>query len=292
MSPLSRSPLHHVALFLDGSRVGDVRGVEGLEMEADVVTNDLGIDLSKKHVSAIRWTPAIVTVGVDMGAPCAAWLHGALARRGLKLAGEVVVSDANGHARSGVAFVGATLTRFTVPALDAVSHQPAALLLEFQAEQVHVVKGDGSDIRSSAVTSKPWLCSGFRIEIGSLPCARVVRIEGLTWTVSMIEDPVSPFRRPTFHPGRVEVGDIQLSIASADFESWESAAKKWFVDGAHLEADEMPGCITLLASDGSELAALSLSGVGFRRFPSLDLDANGRFGVTLYVETISFELKN
>lgn len=291
MIPLPRGPMRHVALFLNGERVGDLRGVQGLQMEADVVTNDLGVNVSKKHISTIRWTPALVSLGMGMGAAFAAWLHSSLAGSALQLSGQIVVSDANSRARSGVVFTGALLTKFTVPALDASSNESSSMTVEFQAEQVSVVKGDGSDTRSRIAASKPWFCSGFRIEIGSLPCAHVMRMEALTWTVSADVVSNGEFRKPTIRPGRVVISDWQLSIASTDFAAWASAAQKWFVGGAHLEADEMAGCLTLLANDSTELAALSLSGVGFCRFPSLDLAANGRFVVTLYMEAMSFDLK-
>jgi hypothetical protein len=117
-----------------------------------------------------------------MGPQLSAWRHSALARRTLKLSGEIVVSGANSKTQSGMAFMGAILTRFIVPALDTSSHERAALLVEFQAEQVSIVRAEGGAIpsRRRATTSTRWLCSGFRIEIGSLPCAHVMRIEALT----------------------------------------------------------------------------------------------------------------
>ena len=292
MSALPGSPRRHRTLLLEGERVDDVRGIEGLQWEADVVTNDLGPDnLSKRHVSAIRCTPAVLSLGMGMGAKMAAWLGTALARPALQLSGEIILSDAHARAQSGVQFKDATLTRFTVPALDTSSQEPAALLVELQAGQVSAVQGDGSDTRGRVAASKPWSCSGFRIEIGSLPCAHVLRVEALTWSVSAQANAGGVFREPAHHPGRVAVSDLQLCIASIDFAAWASAAQKWFVDGAHLEGDEMTGRITMLADDGTELAALALSGLGFRRFPTLFPVADDRFVVTLYIEAISFSLE-
>jgi hypothetical protein len=293
MATLPSQPLPHLAVSLNGSCVGDVRAIEGLQAEADVVSNDLGPNgLTKKHVSNIRWTPGLLTLGLGMGAPMATWLRSSLAQSQLPASGSIVRADANDRAQSSIDFTNAVLTQLTVPALDALSNDPAALLVGFDAEQVRIAKGDGSDSRGNVPAPKPWLCSGFRIALGNLPCDDILRVESLSWTAVAGGDQVGIFREPTKHPMNVTVPDLELTIGAKGFAPWAAAAQRWFIDGEHLEPNEMAGTITLVG-DG-DLATIMLANVGFKRFPFASPAENGsadRFVVTLYIESLGFELK-
>ncbi len=58
----------HFALDIMGANAGFLRKFDGLAMEADIVTNDLGPEnIQKKHVANFRWTPAKATTGIGMG---------------------------------------------------------------------------------------------------------------------------------------------------------------------------------------------------------------------------------
>jgi hypothetical protein len=55
------------ALEVMGANAGFMKRFDGLQMEADVVTNDLGPEnIQKKHVANIRWTPGKATIGIGM----------------------------------------------------------------------------------------------------------------------------------------------------------------------------------------------------------------------------------
>ena len=57
----------HFALDIMGVNAGSLKKFDGLQMEADVVTNDLGPEtIQKKHVANIRWTPGKATIGIGM----------------------------------------------------------------------------------------------------------------------------------------------------------------------------------------------------------------------------------
>jgi hypothetical protein len=291
---MSSLPLPHVAFLLDGVRVDDLRGLDGLQLEAEIATNDLGPDnIQKKHVSAVRWTPAILTIGLGMGTAMANWISGSLARTAPPINGAIVMCDAKDRAQSTLSFANAVLTRFTLPTLDAASRTPTSLTVAFEAETVRIAKGDGSAMTGKPAVAKDWLCSGFKLEIGTLPCTRVTRIESFSWSVISADAGIGLFREPIKKGAKANVPDLQITIAAADFAPWAAAAQKWFIDGARLDGDEMAGRITLLASDGSELATLSLAGVGFRRFPMAFTPDSGApsFTATLYVETMTFALK-
>ncbi len=283
----------HYALDIDGTPVGALKAVSGFDMLGDVVLEALGPgSLPKKHIADIQWTPGKATVGMGMGQGMYEWMKKAFDQGASRASGTLATGDFNFKERSVLTFADALLTAVTVPKLDGASKEAGAFDLEFEAEQVRVAPGDGSDIRGPMGTrQQPWLCSNFRFELGALPCARVASIESFTWTCT-------PSTATVFQPGTgptITVPDLRLSISAADYDAWAAAAQRWFVDGQHLEGDEMSGLITLLTPDlQTPLGAITLGNVGFKRFaplpPAGGADTVYRFQVDLYVETMSLRL--
>ena len=283
------------AFEIDGGAVGDVKSITGLEMQADVITIDLGPDnLQKKHVSSIRWAPGVLTLGMGMGKAMAAWLGKSFATGAATTNGTITLADPKGRAELGVTFQNALIVRCSLPALDVASKEAGTLTVEFMPEQVRVAQGDGSELRGlKSMPSSSWTCSGFEVEIGDLPCTNVSRVEAMTWTCGMAPNQIGILREPTKRPAKVVVPDLKLTIGTGDRQAWADAAHRWFINGQHLEANELQGAITLLASDGSVLAKLQLHNLGFNGFETLSAvsDHAEIFSVSLYVDTWSFQLQ-
>jgi hypothetical protein len=139
------------------------------------------------------------------------------------------------------------------------------------------------------------VCSNFSFELGGLPSKRVATIDSFTWKCGITPDMIGVVREPTKHPTKVTVPDLKLAISYADHQPWADWAKKWFVDGHHLETDELQGRIVFLGPDMSkELGEISLMNVGLKSFSDDDNEANSekikRFHVELYVEQMKFLL--
>ncbi|HEY0250662.1 MAG TPA: phage tail protein [Kofleriaceae bacterium] len=287
------------SLDVDGYNVGFLKKFSGMAMEADIVSNDLGPDnVQKKHVSNIKWTPGKATVGIGMGKGMYDWIQAAFDKGYLTKNGAFTSADFNYKAMSRLDFMNALITSVTVPKLDGASKDAAYFDVEFEAEQVRWSKGGGEDIRGKiGPKQKAWLCSNFRVEIGSLPCSRVATVDSFTWKCSVSADQIGIFREPTKHPAKVTVPEIKLTISHADHEAWAQAAKKWFVVGHHLEGDEMTGRIVFLDPNMTdELGEVELQNVGFKKFSDEDSEANSekikRFSVELYVEKMKFKLNS
>jgi len=283
----------HYALDIDGTAVESLKSISGLDMLADVVSSPSGTSaMPGKHVADVSWTPAKASVGLGMGKGLYDWIRQSFALGPVRRDGTLATGDFNFKERSLLRFSNALLSAVTVPRLDGASKDSGALEIEFQPEQVRVAAGDGSDIRPVTGTrQQPWVCSNFRFELGSLPCARVASIDAFTWTCSAAPSTVfQPTPRPV-----VTVPDLRLSISAADYDAWAQAAQAWFVDGRHRPSDELHGLITLLTPDlQTPLGAIELSNVGFKRFSQLPAtggtDAVYRFTVDLYVERMAFSL--
>jgi hypothetical protein len=285
------------ALDIAGYNVGFLKKFSGMAMEADVVANDLGPDnIQKKHVANIKWTAGKATVGIGMGKGMYDWIKQSFDKSYEPKNGSFVNGDFNYKAQSRLDFEDALITSVTVPKLDGSSKDAAYFDIEFEPERVRWSKGGGEDIRSKiGPKQKAWLCSNFRVELGDLPCQRVASVDSFTWKCSIAPDQVGLFKEPTKHPAKVTVPDIKLSISAADHQAWADAAKKWFIDGEHLEENEMNGRIVFLDPDmKTELGEVTLLNVGFKKFSKDDFEANAekiaRFSVELYVEKMEFKI--
>jgi len=285
----------HLSLDIMGANAGFLKKFDGLQMEADVVSTDLGpANIQKKHVANSRWTPAKATIGIGMAKELSAIIQQAFAAQQKPFDGALHVADFNYRIRSSLTFTGAIMTSVTVPKLDGSSKNAAYFDLEWEAEMVRWIKGDNSVIRRPVATAqKAWLSSNFRFEMGGLPCHRVATIHSFTWRCAVAREPIG---RLTRRPARVTVPNIAVEVSMADYDAWFQAAKKWFVDGAHEEKDEMTGAIVLLAPDlKTELGRLTLKQCGFAKFTHGAFEANSeavaRFSCEFYVEEMEFAIK-
>lgn len=284
-------------LDVDGYNVGFLKKFSGLAMEADIASNDLGPDnVQKKHVANVKWTAGKATIGIGMGKGMYDWIKAAFDKGVQTKNGRFVSADFDYKAQSELTFMNGLITGVTVPKLDGSSKDAAYFDVEFEAEQVRWAKGGGEKVQGTVgPKQKAWLCSNFRVEIGGLPCDRIATVDSFTWKCAVASDQVGIFREPTKHPAKVTVPDIKLGISYADHDAWAQAAKKWFVDGNHLESDEMNGRIVFLGPDmKKELGEVTLLNVGFKKFSDEDAEANSekikRFNVELYVEKMEFKI--
>ena len=287
----------HYALDVDGLPVESLRTLGGLDLQADIVDNQIGPGLEpKKHVANVSWTPGRASIGMGMGQAMYAWIKNALDQGASRASGSLATGDLNFKQRSLLTFQDALLTAVTVPRLDASSKESGAFDVEFAPARVRLAAGDGSDIRHAhGGRQQPWVCSNFRFALGSLPCARVASIDSFTWRCAVADDATGIVNEPTQHPVKVTVPDLRISVSLADYDAWAQAAHAWFIDGRHLDSDEMEGVITLLTPDlQMPLGEIVLGNVGFKRFSQLPTadgsDALYRFTVDLYVERMSLRL--
>jgi hypothetical protein len=183
-----------------------------------------------------------------------------------------------------------------VPKLDGGDKNAAYFDVEFQPGQVRWAKAGGEDIRAKiGPQQKAWLCSNWRVEIGSLPCTKVASIDSFTWKCSAVADDLGMFRESVYSPAAVTVPSIKMAISYVDHDAWSKAAKSWFIDGKHLESDEMTGRIVFLGPDmKEELGEIELQNVGFQSFKDEDSEGGSdkikRFNVELYVEKMKFKI--
>ena len=169
------------------------------------------------------------------------------------------------------------------------------MTVKFDPEKIRYEKRGGEKLTGeAAAVQKKWLCSNWEFQLGSLPTARVAKIDSFTWKQSVIKDEVGQFREATKHPAKVEVPNLKVTISMADVEAWQTWHRNFVIDGLCSEGDELEGSITFLGPDLKEpLAEIQLFNVGLISLQQAKQEANkeevARFEVELYVEKMTFD---
>jgi phage tail-like protein len=285
------------AVTIGGGNVAFVKKFDGLAMEADIVSNDLGPEnFQSKHVSNIKWTDGKVTVGTGMGKALYQWMQASFDKAYKQENGSVIAADFDYKAMSELTFQNAYISKCVFPKFDASSKDALYFDIDFSPETVRWSKGSGAKISGQYGTKqKAHLSSNFRFEMGGLPCDRVSTVDSITWTCAVALDHIGIHREPTKHAAKVTVSDVKVSVSMGDFEAWQKEAKKWFIDGEHLANNEMQGSITILGPDmKKEVGVIELKNCGFKKFSRGALEANSekvaRFDTEFYVEGIKLTL--
>ncbi len=291
------------ALEVDGVAVAGLKSFSGLGAEGNLAQASTGQDLQpKKQMAGFKWTPGRASTGIAMGKGLYAWIKGALGSATSLHSGVFKTADLNGKVKTLRTFSNALLTEFTVPALDGSSKEAGCFDIAFDAERVTWALGAGEALTPAVAASKAWVTSNFKLTIGDLPCARVAKVDAFTWRCAASGSAVGALGAArgvgALQATRATVPDLTLSISAADYPAWQAAAKRWFIDGACLEANEMKGRISLLGptmKDSDELGAIDLFNVGFKRFDHEQAvsgsDQIARFTVVLYVERMALSIK-
>jgi hypothetical protein len=279
-------------------RVAYLKKFDGLAMEADIATADLGADnFQAKHVANIKWTPGKATIGAGMGLGMAKWIKKSFDKSYEYQEGSLISADFDYKAQSELTFSQALITGVTIPAFDGSSKDAVWLDVEFDAEQVRWAKGDGKVIGGDyGHKTKSWLASNFRFKMGALPCDRVSKVDSMQWKCSVTQDQIGIHREPTKHPAKVTVPDIKCSVSYADVDAWHEAGKKWFIDGFHAGADEIEGGLAILGPNMKDVVGeFEFLRCGFKKFASDAREANSekpqRLNVEFYCEALKFDMK-
>ena len=284
------------ALMTDGSDfLGFIKKVSGGTAKAEVATHNLGpAQIQKKHISTINFEPITFECGLGMAKGCYEWIQQSFDQQNASKSGEIHACNQKGESMAVREYRDAHISEVSMPALDGASKEPAYMTIKLAPEEIKYLPGTGQKIEGTiAPATKKWLCSNFRFELGSLPTARVAKIDSWKWEAKVIKDEVGQFRIPTKHVSSVVVPNITLYISTADIAPWQDWHRSFLIEGECTEADELTGAITFLAPNLSdELGRVELQNVGMVSLENEGFEANkegvSRFKVELYVEQMRF----
>jgi len=282
------------AVTVDGTAVSFLKKFEGFNYEGDIVANDMGPQLfQSKHMANFKYSPGKFTVGAGMGKGFWNWIKAAFEKGYVRKNGSIVSGDFDYNARTEMSWQDGLITSVTIPKFDASAKDAIYLEVEVEAERVRIAKADGKISGQYGTKQKAWLAPNFRLEIGGLPTDRVSTVDAMTWKCSIATDHTGIHREHAKVPAKVTVPDMKFTVSAADYAPWADAARKWFVDGSHLESDHMQGRIVVLGPDmKTTMAALELHNLGFKSFKSGAKEANSekvdRLEIEMYMEGLTF----
>ena len=270
------------ALDIDGASVGRFVGLDGGNLENEVVNDPPGPDnIQKKHVANVKWTNCTIQTGSGMSASFYKWVkdafdHGfdsSAARRT-----SVIAAGSRGEEAFRRSFSQALITEVTIPALDTSSTKVCQIPVTFTSQLVTDSKPSGLPV--VAAKQKAWLCSNFRLSLDGINTAsRVSKIDSFTWKCAILD---------TGSPPVIDVGNItvhcDLSILP-DFQQWLANLQQ----GAD---DERDGSLTIVGGGGVLTIGLFNLGVfGLRPDHAPGQLPNGRFVADMYCERATWDMK-
>ena len=104
------------ALEILGAIAGALKKFDGLGMEAEVVTNNLGPrNIQKKHVTKVKRTPGRSMIGIGMGREMSTLIQQAFQAQQKPFDGALHLANASGKIQSSRTFTSALITSVTVP---------------------------------------------------------------------------------------------------------------------------------------------------------------------------------
>ena len=270
-------------LELDGVSCGRVVGVDGGDLEGDVVYDvPVGIDnVQRKHIGGVKYEDFTLQVGSGMSTAMYNWMKdsfdkGFAARKN----GAIISGDFNWNEKSRQPLSNAFISSVTIPALDGtVDIAPPAYVAVKVKPPIRQAptKPDASPAPMPPErTAKGWLPGNFVFEIDGVDTSRVATIDSFTWKCTVAAD-------GSFV---LDVSDIGVTFPSARLSSWQ----RWLDSLLGGSDDERDGRLTLVGANNGAVITVGLSNLGLHRLYPQPGYAS-RVKAEMYVEKATWDIK-
>ena len=279
------------ALELDGKAAGFLPAVQGGNVVADVVEFTPGTDLiPQKILGDLHYEEITIMVGLGMDAVLWEWVGHMVDRDPVSMDGAILFADMDFNVVRRMEFKNALLSEVTLPTLDAASKDTGLMTIKFRPESTVLKPATGKLPNLPLAKQKAWLVSNFRLQVGSLPCTRVNKIEALT-----IKQQITEFREGgdsgTVHllPGKLEFPNLVVTFSAVDAGPWQAFFDDFVLAGNNGQSLELGGNLELMAPDlKTALAALEFFHLGIFRLAPEEIEPSStniqRFRADLYCE--------
>jgi hypothetical protein len=300
-SPGARGAGSVVAVRLDKPAVTTiVDGASGGAIAAVVETYRDGSDpgnRTRKRLGSIVYEDIAVQLGLAMPDALFEWMADSMSTSAAKRDGAILRTDSALVVRSERAFKQAFISEIAFPALDAASKGYGRLMLTLSPASILPDTSSATPLSLALGKSKakPWLVSGFRLQVDGLDCTRVVRIDPFSVRRSVEKARSGRGDDTVLVPGSVEIPDLRIWVAAAGAVTWVDWHTAFVVNGSTRGKAVKQGSIDLLGANLKDvLARIKLSGLGIFRL-STDVPAEAapagvpRIAADLYCEGMSIE---
>jgi hypothetical protein len=284
-------------LDIDGERVL-AQSVKGCGVAADVIEQEANAEgIVRKHVSQPVYEPCVIDVAPSgLGKSLYEWIRSTLDRKGGPKNLSILAADYAYKVRAGSQLSNAYLTKVTFPGPDASAKEPAYLQLTIEPESWSKATGwIGTDLKASVqtATQKKWPPANFRLTIPGLDTTKVAKIGAFTATQKVAADAVGELREYEKTPGKLELGNLVVTSATANNEKFHQWFDSFVIQGNNAQSDEKTATLEYLDPNMKNvLFTLSFSGVGVFRVEEdaaeSSKDKLARETFWLYLEEASF----
>lgn len=285
-----------LSLLLDGAFAGALASVEGGDARAEVVLEPLGADgLVRKNLGSPSYSNVTVELIDAPSGATAKWIQAMLERKSVRHDGGVLSVDLTGAQPVQREFFDALLTAVTFPALDAGDASAVRTALTFAPERTRFAPGDASKLPAVKGSAKVLRGANFRLSIDGLEsaCARVSKIEALTFKQKVAEENVGAARMPARTSGTLELPDLVITVADAHAQPFYDWHEEVVIKG-NAERGEKSGKLELMnATLKDVLMTLSFQGLCVYEVRPRKIVANGseprRTQVSMYFERVTLK---
>jgi hypothetical protein len=272
---------------------GYLKSIEGGSIKGELLAQQIGGQPFRiKHVNNPMVEPVTVQVPLSMSDDLFEWVRKSWRGEVERRSGSITSYDFNHKPVHEWGFQEALILETTVPALDAQSRDPGYITVKFQAETAeHKYEPGGSKIQVKAPPSQTkWLHSNFRLELGSLDCTRIHKIDAFTVKQNAKPMACGSDWMYQIEPTSLEYPNLTVYVSMISAKTWFDWHKEFVVMGKNKPENELTGSITFLDSTlKEELLTINLMSVGIVNITAEKSDASGqdqvkRAKVELYVE--------
>jgi hypothetical protein len=291
----------HFEINLDGSPTAAwIKSVEGGAVKTEVIDEAVGQDdLVFRHTATLKFEPFSISISMAAAKPFLQWIKDSWSRKFSRRNGSIVHADFNLKAKIEQTFQDALIEEVSFPALDASSKEAAYLNVKVRPEKLTIGSASGG-IRGeekASVKGKNWNPSMFRLEIDSIDCSKVYKIDALTVKQKVTELYFGTQRAPELEPTGIEFPNISLTLPEAyagDFVKWHKA---FVVDGDKDTKQIKTGSLQFLDHEGgSPIFTIDLEGVGIHSLSVDKSEANSEqlkmVKVELFVDFMTLALSD
>ena len=220
-------------LMLDGVTVGIVKSAAGGGATADVISEASSSFFQKKHIGAPKYEDMTMQVGLSMNKAFYDWLSACWKGNVQSKNGSILACDSNFNILSQRDFSNALISEVTIPAMDAASKDAAYMTLKISPEYTRNKKSSGK-VTGIDTRQRVWLPSNFRLNIPSLDCTRVSKVEALT------------IRRTA---GTISFPNLKITLSETTAQTWIDWHEAFVIKGNSGDANEKTGSLVFLAPD-------------------------------------------
>ena len=261
------------ALDIDGVSCGALAGVDGGDLDGDVILDAVGEDyIQRKHIAGVKYEDFTLQVGSGMAKPMYQWIKNSFDGKIERRSASIRSGDSSWNERSNRHASQAYISSVTIPALDGASKETGYLAVDLSCDKVATLQPSGQPIQ--AAKQKAWLCSNFVVEIDGVDTSRVATIDSFTWKCDVDADGVAFV---------LSVSDIGVTFPRSSLASWQH----WYDGLIAGSNDERQGALTLLGAGHGGVCTFSLSNLGLYRLSSVP-GAAGRVKAEMYVEQLGY----